>query len=152
MGKLLGFMSFRGRSNRARFWLTTIAIYAVFLVGSLVSIAMSGFLPFLAVFFLPVFVAVLVASLANAARRLHDRNKSAWWLLLFIGVPTVFLLPAEAARMSPDPGASGFAALCALISLPVTIWSLVEMGCLKGTVGPNRFGEDPLRARQEAFA
>jgi uncharacterized membrane protein YhaH (DUF805 family) len=33
------------------------------------------------------------------------------------------------------------------ILIPVigAIWSFVELGCLAGTPGPNRFGEDPLQ-------
>jgi hypothetical protein len=32
-----------------------------------------------------------------------------------------------------------------------TIWGLVEMCFLKGTSGPNRFGPDPLAARDTAL-
>ena len=31
-------------------------------------------------------------------------------------------------------------------SLAVTVWVIVELGCLRGTQGPNRFGSDPLQA------
>ncbi len=53
-------------------------------------------------------------SVAVQAKRWHDRNKSALWVLLFF-VPIV------------GP-----------------IWSLVESGFLPGTPGPNEFGPDPL--------
>jgi uncharacterized membrane protein YhaH (DUF805 family) len=32
-----------------------------------------------------------------------------------------------------------------LVSLALMIWGFVELGCLRGTVGPNRFGPDPLQ-------
>jgi uncharacterized membrane protein YhaH (DUF805 family) len=153
MSGLLKYLSFRGRANRARFWLTSIAIYATLLVGSLLTMGLSGVLPFLGILFLPVFVLCIVASFANATRRLHDRNKSAWWLLLFVGAPLIFTLPADLAQMSPGSGGAGFAALCGLISLPFSIWAFVEMGCLKGTTGANRFGDDPLQpSTAEVFA
>ena len=28
----------------------------------------------------------------------------------------------------------------------VALWFFVELGCLRGTVGPNRYGPDPLAA------
>jgi uncharacterized membrane protein YhaH (DUF805 family) len=153
MGGLSKYLSFQGRARRARFWLTAIAIYGAILVSALLAMGLSGILPFLGILFLPVFALSIVASLANATRRLHDRNKSAWWLLLFVGVPAILLAPGEAARMTPGSESAGFAGLCALISLPFSIWGFVEMGCLRGTTGANRFGDDPLRpATAEAFA
>jgi uncharacterized membrane protein YhaH (DUF805 family) len=34
--------------------------------------------------------------------------------------------------------------LCGFVAFALYIWGFVEMGCLRGTVGPNRFGPDPL--------
>jgi uncharacterized membrane protein YhaH (DUF805 family) len=31
-----------------------------------------------------------------------------------------------------------------LLGAAVLIWAIVELGCLRGTEGPNRFGPDPL--------
>ena len=53
--------------------------------------------------------------LALQAKRWHDRDKSAWHVL-------VILIPFAGA-----------------------IWSFVETGCLRGTIGPNRFGPDPVK-------
>ena len=33
-----------------------------------------------------------------------------------------------------------------LASLAISIWAIVELGCLKGTTGPNMYGPDPLPA------
>jgi uncharacterized membrane protein YhaH (DUF805 family) len=149
--KLLGYLSFRGRSNRARFWLTTVAVWVITFVGAAVSVGLTSLSPFLAVLFLPIYLAAIVASLANGARRLHDRGKSAWWLILFVGLPVLLLMPAEIARAA-GPEAAAFPALFALLSLPISIWAFVEMGCLRGTSGPNKYGDDPLQPTQEVFA
>jgi uncharacterized membrane protein YhaH (DUF805 family) len=37
-----------------------------------------------------------------------------------------------------------------LASLAIVVWSIVELGCLKGDTGPNQYGPDPLGA--PAFA
>lgn len=56
---------------------------------------------------------LLWPALAISIKRWHDRDKSGWWCL-------INLLPFI-----------GF------------LWALVENGFLRGTNGPNRFGEDP---------
>jgi uncharacterized membrane protein YhaH (DUF805 family) len=63
---------------------------------------------------LVVYVLALWIGLAIAAKRWHDRNKSAWWILI-VFVPVVGGL-----------------------------WYLIECGFLKGTTGANKFGSDPL--------
>jgi uncharacterized membrane protein YhaH (DUF805 family) len=60
--------------------------------------------------------------LVVTVRRLHDRNKSGRWVLVNL-VPVVGWL-----------------------------WTLIECGILRGTTGPNRFGQDPLRPRANAVA
>jgi uncharacterized membrane protein YhaH (DUF805 family) len=34
--------------------------------------------------------------------------------------------------------------LMSLAGTAIAIWAFVELGCLRGTVGPNRYGPDPL--------
>lgn len=86
--------------------------------------------------FVVVFVAVMVFSLAVAAKRLHDRDKSAWWLVLF------YLGPALASGLGDTAGDAGV--VFHLVSFGISIWALVELGFLRGSAGPNRFGADPL--------
>ena len=40
--------------------------------------------------------------------------------------------------------------LFGIATLVVGIWSLVELGCLRGTVGPNQHGPDPLEGTVRA--
>jgi hypothetical protein len=37
--------------------------------------------------------------------------------------------------------------LLGIIQLGIGIWALVELGCLRGTVGPNQHGPDPLQGQ-----
>ena len=71
-----------------------------------------------------------------AVKRLHDRDKSAWWLAIFYGVPILFDSAAYAVGANL---ALFFVAPAALINL----WALIEFGFLRGSLGPNRFGDDP---------
>ena len=124
--------SFKGRINRAKFWMyhwvypmligcaALIVVTAVYLVGA-IPLYLAGaiqsitwerpaelMMPFGGVF-------TVWVQLAAIAKRWHDRDKSAWWTL--IGV----------------------------IPIVGPIWVMVEVGFLKGTEGPNRFGPDPLK-------
>ncbi len=73
---------------------------------------------------------------ALAVKRLHDRNKSAWWLLIF------YLLPSILEGVGKVADGVGIAFSFASIGL--SIWALVELGFLRGTPGPNDYGPDPL--------
>ena len=165
--------SFTGRLNRARFWLASIGLIVVGLVlspiailswvliatsplslGTLIAveglsvmpIASAGLL-FVSFVYLLVFFANLLmsfASLAVAIKRLHDRDKSAWWLLLFFLVPSIlYTIAYHTDRTST--GAVEVRLILGLACLSIIIWFLVELGFLRGTAGPNRYGPDPLQ-------
>jgi uncharacterized membrane protein YhaH (DUF805 family) len=102
--------SLKGRIPRRTYWLYGVLglIGASFVFGALLGIAglpepVAGGLPSLL---------ILWPSIAISAKRWHDRDKSAWWILINF-IPLI-----------------GF------------VWALVENGFLRGTPGPNRFGED----------
>lgn len=143
MAGVLKYLSFRGRANRQRYWLTVLAIFGIALASAVLAVALQV-VPLLGLSIIPVWAACVVAAMANGVRRLHDRNKSAWWLLVFYVVPSILGIPIRLAEDGSSDGFLAFAALLALIGLPFSIWGLVEMGFLKGSSGPNKFGEDPL--------
>jgi uncharacterized membrane protein YhaH (DUF805 family) len=139
MSQLL--FSFRGRLNRKPYWMTAIGVSVFVIALLLIAWALTGeyklagfiaVLALLAILYIP-FVWV---GLAISAKRLHDRDKSAWWLLLFYAVPSI--LSSAADRME----GGGF--ILYLVSFAITIWAFVELACLRGTIGPNRYGPDPL--------
>jgi len=86
-----------------------------------------------------VLLALWVSSVAIAIRRLHDRGKSGWWVLVFIFVPG--LLQGIGSRLG-DPLPM---MILSVAGLAVSIWALVELGFLRGTQGDNAYGPDPLR-------
>ena len=124
MGKFL--FGFDGRLSRRPYWL---ALLAVLLVDSTTFGIIGGFELLdgdtLAVerkgssrlWALSVVPASLWIGLVLSVKRWHDRNKSGRWVLINL-VPVVGWL-----------------------------WHLIECGFLRGTIGPNRFGQDPLRPR-----
>jgi uncharacterized membrane protein YhaH (DUF805 family) len=90
----------------------------------------------------PGFIVVAMAGLWTVnARRLHDRNHTAWWL----AAPAV-LLGSTLAWLWGAPGPAFAFYAAALIALPITLWMIVEACFLAGTTGPNRFGSEPTTA------
>jgi uncharacterized membrane protein YhaH (DUF805 family) len=81
-------------------------------------------------------IPLLWIGLAVGAKRLHDRNKSAWWLLLFYVLPAILInIPVT---------------LLLLIGWALAVWAFIEFGFLWGTAGPNRFGPDPVQRPEVA--
>ncbi len=93
------YVKFDGRATRSEYWWFMLFIFLVSCVAATINDAFYGVVAF----------ALLLPHLAVASRRLHDLNKTTWWLLLGL-VPIANLL--------------------------LLIWF-----CMKGTSGPNRFGE-----------
>jgi uncharacterized membrane protein YhaH (DUF805 family) len=55
-------------------------------------------------------------SLANSVKRLHDRDKAWWWIILMY---------------------------LACLTFVGILWPLIELGFLDGTPGPNQYGPSP---------
>jgi uncharacterized membrane protein YhaH (DUF805 family) len=83
----------------------------------------------------PVYVWVY---LATAAKRLHDRDRSGWWMVLFFVIPGLYGQFQDRLGDSIFVGLLGLAAGCLAIGGGITLYFL------KGDSGPNRFGSDPL--------
>jgi uncharacterized membrane protein YhaH (DUF805 family) len=76
---------------------------------------------------------------ATTIKRLHDRNKSGWWIVAFFVAPP--LLRSITDRLDEWSVA---AVVLSLVAMVLTLWGIVELLFIKGTSGPNRFGPDPL--------
>lgn len=129
---------FRGRINRAKYWLAFviyfIALFVLYVLFSLFFSFPADLLGLLLIFAVPV-IPITISSIAVAIKRLHDRNKSGWWLLVF------YFLPGVIGNIGPY---TGLDIVFQLASLALSIWALVELGFLRGTSGRNQYGADPL--------
>lgn len=106
------FFSFRGRIGRSTWWLYGMA--AMLGLGLLITalLRIAGVDPDTSAG--AASLLLLWPSLAISVKRWHDRDKSAWWVLV------------------------------GLIPVIGGLWLLIENGLLRGTPGPNRYGPDPL--------
>jgi uncharacterized membrane protein YhaH (DUF805 family) len=88
------------------------------------------------------FIPWLMWGFAIHTERLHDRNKSAWWLLLFYVAPALMRYFATASWFAGTIAPALYSTLT-LTSFALATWGFVEIGCLAGTAGSNRYGPDP---------
>ncbi|MBV8751631.1 MAG: DUF805 domain-containing protein [Hyphomicrobiales bacterium] len=138
---VFGFLfSFRGRVNRAKYWLFCLTA-AVLLFGASGFIARARALPAVLMIVVSlgviiVVVAVIVASFAVGIKRLHDRDKSGWWMPFFVFAPSVI------GAINAAAGHHG-GILFTLLGAAISLWALVELGFLPGTEGTNGYGPDP---------
>jgi len=187
MGLRQYLFSFGGRINRAKQWAYLLVLIANGIVVSFLFASMIGFAAviaagqgkttFEAVFTTPqahlffliccvLYLLGLYIGVAVSAKRLHDRNKSAWWLLIFFALPFILQIPAlmfmpemlahfsavmEAVRTHAEPplppAEPPFVVIMRGVATLITLWAFVELYCLRGTTGDNRFGPDPLAGR-----
>jgi|LauGreSBDMM110SN_4_FD.fasta_scaffold34886_2 uncharacterized membrane protein YhaH (DUF805 family) len=93
-------------------------------------------------------LATLWPALAMAAKRAHDRDRSARTVIAVMLVsvllsygPTYFwmIFPYDVTSMRTGAGYLAYS----LISFAASLYLFVVVGCLDGTPGPNRFGRSP---------
>ena len=146
-----------GRINRSTFWLKGILLLNVLWVAIMIALLISviafvyaatdgrlgaddsAALSAIAVVVLVILGAVyLWNNFAITVKRLHDRDKSAWWVLIWMAIFIV-----------------GGALTFGIASFAVWVWIFIELGCLAGTPGENRYDlsrrehSDDLSRREE---
>jgi uncharacterized membrane protein YhaH (DUF805 family) len=143
------YTSFDGRINRQPYWIGTIILGVVVLVISLVIgklLGVSITAPDFRFKLVSLVLAVLLLYPAAAlmVKRLHDRDRPAWFAALFLGPNLIKsvtdLIGMTGNRLSPNM----HDLLLGVITGIVGIWGFVELGCLRGTVGTNQHGPDPI--------
>lgn len=81
--------------------------------------------------------------LATAIKRLHDRDRSGWWIVPFFFVPRLLFYFWD---LLPD--SNWFVPFDWAIHT-LWLWGLVELFIVPGTSGSNRFGPDPLAETED---
>ena len=99
------YAKFNGRAGRAEYWWFFLATFIIGLVINVLTTISSAFYILSFIYF----IAVLVPSVAVAVRRLHDTNKSGWFMLLAL-IPIVgfiILIVFLATPGTPGPNNHG---------------------------------------------
>lgn len=138
------YMTAAGRIGRQDYWIGAIALAIVSIVVTLIlSAIFDGTAERIVALIWQVAISYPAYNLL--AKRFQDRDKPA---TLAAGVVGFFILVALInVFMAPpaDPMSPGMLPMViGLISLAVGIWLLIELGILRGTVGQNQYGPDPV--------
>lgn len=144
MGRLRRYFTTEGRATRLDYWrfqLMLAVVGAGLWIATVFATMLGGWLGAIP---LLLTISVLVAGACMAVRRLHDRNKSAWWLAIFTFGPFAFFAPAHYIQKGASPLIVLAVALLALIGLGLDIWGWIEIGFRRGTRGDNRYGPPPV--------
>jgi uncharacterized membrane protein YhaH (DUF805 family) len=139
------YAQFSGRAPRAEYWwfyLGYIILYAILTILTRIS-AIFGILGI-------VYLGLIIPMIAVGVRRLHDTNRTGWWLLApmipyLIGLAMIVpaIISGAAGGVNPFNMASlGAAGIFFMIGFVMAIVVFI-FTVLPGTKGPNRFGDDP---------
>lgn len=133
-----------GRIGRLYYWLGLMAAWAItgFLAGIAEDVTVGTGDIGRYVAFVFIVGMLLWTHSAVTVKRLHDRDRSAFWYLLYgIAPPALFIV----ATYFYTHRAYEAALVIYVLSFAGLIWVIVELGCLRGISGPNRFGPDPMQ-------
>ncbi|MGV8839996.1 MAG: DUF805 domain-containing protein [Bauldia sp.] len=156
------FFGFTGRINRGKIWLALL-VYVLTMIAVAIVVSVVSATSYLNVFYygdadfqsigltalvvIAVYIVLFVSQLAVSVKRLHDRGKSGWWVLVFAVLPALLGgvgLSQYDFYYGYYATGGGSATLLTLASAVFYIWGFVELYCLRGTIGDNRFGSDPI--------
>src|SRR5260370_42716559 len=95
----------------------------------------AGWFP--SVFTIPMTVLFAWCYAATSIKRLHDRDRSGWWLVPFVVFPGLFGRFGD--RLGDLPGGSYAGALLGLWAVVLYIWACGEIDLLRAVPRSNRF-------------
>jgi len=110
------YISLDGRFNRAKYWLAYLPLILISLLATYADFSTGSLDAQTGIGPISAIASIILIwpSISLGVKRCHDRDRSGWFLLIGI------------------------------IPLLGALWILVELGFMRGTVGDNRFGADPL--------
>jgi uncharacterized membrane protein YhaH (DUF805 family) len=140
------YLTTEGRIGRQSFWIGAIALAIVSVVIAVIIGSIFGWLSF-ATRLINFIVQLVLAYPAYAllAKRFQDRDKpGTTFAPIVIGLNILYALLALIGLIGAEGASSIVGMLFGLVMLAIGIWILIELGILRGTVGDNAYGPDPV--------
>ena len=131
------YANFKGRASRSEFWFFYLFLVIGYAISiSTIFISIKLFIGTMSIFVL----AMIIPSLAVTVRRLHDINKSGWFILL--------PLPFDIMERVIEKSSEGLSLVFLVISLGLYIYLLV-LYCTDGDKKNNRFGKNIYKGKRK---
>jgi uncharacterized membrane protein YhaH (DUF805 family) len=167
------YAEFSGRSRRMEYWMFQLFMFLVYMAmvvlmmvvggGAMMMmasgdpsgpLAAGGAVVVIFGLYLVFALAMFIPALAVTVRRLHDTNRSGWWILAPISGYVIMAIGGVMAAASPDnPGLGGVLAVVGMVAVLGLALTLLVFMFLEGTRGPNNYGPDPKgEALDKVFA
>ena len=138
--------STQGRIPRSQWWAGLVVLVIIGVVLALIITWLLGPTTVGLIATLILQVILLYPSYALSAKRFQDRDKPGGLALIGIGLGIVQTL-ARLVGLSNPYAPTAIDYILGIALLIVGIWYLIELGILRGTIGPNQYGPDPLEGR-----
>jgi uncharacterized membrane protein YhaH (DUF805 family) len=144
------YTSTEGRIGRQSFWIGVLGFFVVgvilVLLGWVLGMSVMSFTTRLILFI--VAVAFAYPYYALFGKRFQDRSKPATFALFGVGYSLLKSF-TDMIGWTGNPFAMGtLDYIFSVVGLVIFIWYLIELGILRGTVGPNTYGPDPLEGQR----
>jgi uncharacterized membrane protein YhaH (DUF805 family) len=165
------YAEFSGRSRRTEYWMFQLFLFLVYMAlmvlmmilggGALMAggdptsvMAAGGAALIVGGLYMLFALAMFIPNLAVSVRRLHDTNRSGWWILAPLAGYVIMAIGGVMAAGNPDnPGIGGVLAMIGMIAVIGLAITLLVFMFLEGTRGPNNYGPDPKgEALDKVFA
>jgi uncharacterized membrane protein YhaH (DUF805 family) len=133
-----------GRIGRGQFWLSVLILVVAYVGVILVAMLFTSSLDTILYVGVVTYFLFVLLSIPIALKRLHDRSKPDWWLIVFYGVPLGLQLIVPLLIDSDADSTPVAVSILQYAGMAVLLWALVELGFLRGTIGANGYGPDPV--------
>ena len=148
------YAQFSGRAPRAEYWW----FYLGYLILAVLLNFLTGISEIFALFAI-VYLALVIPMIAVGVRRLHDIDRTGWWLMApilpyAIGFAMMFPAMVSGAADPANPfnmAGLGLASIFLLLGVAMAI-TIFIFSLLPGTKGPNRYGPDPYGQQENLEA
>jgi len=147
MGLIQLLTSLDGRISRSKYWLAAVVLTMASVTGTLLAVVVFGISQTSVVLTVLIGLALFFPTYAAMAKRFQDRGKPGRTALYgLMPIYAINLMLTFGIIPIGEPGL--LPRLCDAAIVGLSFWLLIELGMLRGTQGPNRFGPDPLGAPQ----
>ena len=131
--------SFEGRIGRKTFWIAIVVLVAAEILAHFIAETLQG--DRLSAI---IDLAFTYPEFAIAAKRANDRDLPIWILIVFFGGGAVLDLLTVLGLAGSNEQPSMVSLFIAIPFTVMLVALMIELGLRRGTIGPNRYGPDPV--------